>query len=1078
MWLGLWAPLAVIPLCGRSLFITVTMAPQQWMAAASRAVRRGVLSRAQAAAAVSKTHAKPTIASARVNPLLQHTRAFASAPHPSETFLTGTNNAYVDQMYANWQANPQSVHKSWDVYFRGIESGAVPGEAFIPPPTIQAGVTPVQSVRAAAGVSSDHNDALGLSYLIRAYQVRGHEVANLDPLGLQQRPELPELDIQMYGFTPADLDRVITIPKNFSSGVSGFLEELADGQNMTLGQIVERLKETYCNSIGVQYMHILDREKCNWVRTKMESLVKVEEPKDKQLHILERLAFSVVFERFLGNKYNTTKRFGLDGAESLIPGLKYLVDRATELSMEHVVIGMPHRGRLNVLSNVIRKPIQQIFKEFQGTHFDVESWKSVDADSADADWSNSGDVKYHLGTSYDRMYPDGRHVHLSLVANPSHLEAVDPVVVGKVKAKQFYLGNDDDAERKVMPLLLHGDAAFSGQGIVYETMHLSGLENYDTGGTVHVVVNNQIGFTTDPANSRSSQYCSDIGKAMDVPILHVNADDPEAVVKVFEFAAEWRQKWRSDVIINLTGYRRFGHNEIDNPFFTQPLMYKKISSMPSVLDIYTDKLVAEGVATKEECDAVTNKVWNFFQSTFEESKNWEDAKKSDWLANRWESFKSPNQRSRIRQTGVGKDVLQHVGAKLCDIPSGFALNRQLERIISAKKATIDSGEGIDWGTAEALAWGTLLLEGNHVRISGQDVERGTFSHRHAVLHDQETNDEFVPLNHLAKKTSPSAPLHYNASDNVTELQAEFVATNSSLSEFGVMGFELGYSLENPNALVMWEAQFGDFANGAQIMIDQFLSSGEDKWMRQSGLVLLLPHGYEGQGAEHSSCRVERFLQMTDDDPDVVPIMDEENRMQIQHTNWQVVYCSTPAQYFHVLRRQMHRDFRKPLISVQPKSLLRLRQAASKMDDMAEGTKFHRVLPEAMPEKLVRDDEVKRLVLCSGKVYYDMLQEREDRDVKDVALVRVEQIAPFPFDKVAEVAAQYKNAEIVWAQEEPQNMGFWTYVAPRIETALNKINNDSRRPSYVGRSAAAAPATGYSAVHQIEQSRLVNKALGL
>lgn len=824
-------------------------------------------------------------------------------------------------------------------------------------------------------------------------------------------------------------------------------------------------------------MHMLDREQCNWIRTKVEHLVHKETSKKRRMHVLERLAFSVVFERFLGNKYNTVKRFGLDGAESLIPGLKFLIDRATELGMEHLVIGMPHRGRLNVLSNVIRKPIQQIFKEFQGTHFDVDAYR-VEPDVED--WSNSGDVKYHLGTSLDRSYPDGRQVHLSLVANPSHLEAVDPVVVGKVRAKQFYLGNDSDAERKVMPMLLHGDAAFSGQGVVYETMHLSGLENYDTGGTVHVVVNNQVGFTTDPKNSRSSQYCTDLGKAMDVPILHVNGDDPEAVVKVFEFAAEWRQQWRSDVIINLTCYRRFGHNEIDNPFFTQPIMYKKIGQMHSVLDLYIDKLVADGVASKDECVAVVDKVNNFFQTTFEETDKWEATKKTDWLASRWESFKSPTQQSRIRQTGVHKDVLKHVGEKLCETPEGFKLNRQLQRIMSAKKGTIESGEGIDWGTAEALAWGTLLLEGNHVRISGQDVERGTFSHRHAVLHDQETNEEFVPLNALAPKTLKSAPLgEYqppSGDGTIPDTQAEFVASNSSLSEFGVLGFELGYSLENPNALVSWEAQFGDFANGAQIMIDQFLSAGEDKWMRQSGLVLLLPHGYEGQGAEHSSCRVERFLQMTDDEPDVVPVMDEENRMQIQHTNWQVVYPSTPAQYFHVLRRQIHREFRKPLISVQPKHLLRLRQASSKMEDMAEGTQFHRLLPEATPEQLVKDDAVKRVVFCSGKIYYELAAEREAKGVDNVAIVRVEQIAPFPFDKVAEQAAKYSNAEIVWAQEEPHNMGFWTYVAPRIETALAKINGDDRRPRYVGRSPAAAPATGYHAVHQIEQTRIIDKAL--
>ncbi|RHY12836.1 hypothetical protein DYB25_002315 [Aphanomyces astaci] len=738
-------------------------------------------------------------------------------------------------------------------------------------------------------------------------------------------------------------------------------------------------------------MHISDREKCNWIRTNLESLVKKDETKAKKLHILERLAFSVVFERFLGNKYNTTKRFGLDGGESLIPGLKYMIDRATELGMEHVVIGMPHRGRLNVLSNVIHKPIHQIFKEFQGTHVDIDKY----SDEHLADWSNSGDVKYHLGTSFDRTYPDGRQVHLSLVANPSHLEAVNPVVVGKCRAKQFYLGNDDVADQKVLPLLLHGDAAFSGQGVVYETMHLAELENYDTGGTIHVVVNNQIGFTTDPKNSRY---------AMNVPIFHVNGDDPLAVVKVFELAAEWRQKWRSDVIVNLTCYRKFGHNEIDNPFFTQPLMYKKIGSMPNVLESFSDQLVASNVASKAEVDAVVQKVWDFYGETFEESKTWEDSKKSDWLANKWESFKSPTQQSRIRPTGMDIDKLNHIGAQLTSIPNGFQLNTQLKRILAAKAHALKTGEGLDWGTAEALAWGGLLLEGNHVRISGQDVERGTFSHRHAVLHDQDTNQEHVPLNTLAKSVNPATAVTIPGEHT----QAPFVASNSSLSEF-----ELGYSLENPNALVMWEAQFGDFVNGAQIIVDQFLSAGEDKWMRQSGLVMLLPHGYEGQGAEH----------------------------------------------------------------IQPKSLLRLKQASSNLADLGPGTKFHRLLPDPS-SNLVADDQVKRVVFCTGKLYYELAAEREEHGINDIALVRVEQIAPFPFDKVAEQAAKYKNAEIKWVQEEPENMGFWTYVSPRIETALTKISHDSRRPTYIGRPTSAAPATGYGAVHVLEQNRIVKKALGL
>ncbi|RHZ12264.1 hypothetical protein DYB31_002406 [Aphanomyces astaci] len=937
-----------------------------------------------------------------------HARAFSSSPHPSESFLSGTNNVYVEEMYKTWSKDPTSVHKSWDVYFRQVDQGAVPGEAFIPPPTVQSGVTPVaRSAAAAVNASTDINHALGLSYLIRAYQSRGHEVAKLDPLGLDVRPSLPELDISMYGFTEADLDKTISIPKNFASGVTGFLEELSDGQNPTLGYIVQRLKETYTSSIGVQYMHISDREKCNWIRTNLESLVKKDETKAKKLHILERLAFSVVFERFLGNKYNTTKRFGLDGGESLIPGLKYMIDRATELGMEHVVIGMPHRGRLNVLSNVIRKPIHQIFKEFQGTHVDIDKYSDehladwsnsgdvkyhLGTDEHLADWSNSGDVKYHLGTSFDRTYPDGRQVHLSLVANPSHLEAVNPVVVGKCRAKQFYLGNDDVADQKVLPLLLHGDAAFSGQGVVYETMHLAELENYDTGGTIHVVVNNQIGFTTDPKNSRY---------AMNVPIFHVNGDDPLAVVKVFELAAEWRQKWRSDVIVNLTCYRKFGHNEIDNPFFTQPLMYKKIGSMPNVLESFSDQLVASNVASKAEVDAVVQKVWDFYGETFEESKTWEDSKKSDWLANKWESFKSPTQQSRIRPTGMDIDKLNHIGAQLTSIPNGFQLNTQLKRILAAKAHALKTGEGLDWGTAEALAWGGLLLEGNHVRISGQDVERGTFSHRHAVLHDQDTNQEHVPLNTLAKSVNPATAVTIPGEHT----QAPFVASNSSLSEFAVLGFQ------------------------------------------------------------------------TDDDPNVVPPMDESNRMQIQQTNWQVVYCSTPAQYFHALRRQIHRDFRKPLISVQPKSLLRLKQASSNLADLGPGTKFHRLLPDPS-SNLVADDQVKRVVFCTGKLYYELAAEREEHGINDIALVRVEQIAPFPFDKVAEQAAKYKNAEIKWVQEEPENMGFWTYVSPRIETALTKISHDSRRPTYIGRPTSAAPATGYGAVHVLEQNRIVKKALGL
>lgn len=881
--------------------------------------------------------------------------------------------------------------------------------------------------------------------------------------------DTPDLEPSTYGFTAADMNRNIEIPSNFASGVTGFLEEINEGTSMTLGQIIKRLQETYCHTVGVEFMHIQNQEKCNWIRTRVESLVKLDEPKSKTMHILERLAFSDVFENFLANKYNTTKRFGLDGAESLIPGLKFMIDRATELGVEHVVLGMPHRGRLNVLSNVIRKPIQQIFKEFQGTHINLDKYDNEE----NADWSNSGDVKYHLGTSYDRTYPDGRQVHLSLVANPSHLEAANPVVEGKVRAKQFYLGNDDKSKSQVLPLLLHGDAAFSGQGVVYETLNLTELDNYSTGGTIHVVVNNQIGFTTDPKHSRSSLYCTDVGKMLDIPIFHVNGDDPVAVVRVFELAAEWRQQWQTDVIIDLICYRKFGHNEIDNPMYTQPNMYERVNRMTSTLNQYVAKMVDSGASSADECQDILDKVWKFYNDSFEESKHWSTSK-DDWLANRWESFKSPDQQSRIRTTGVPRDVLDRVGLVLTTVPDDFHVHRQLAKILKTKAETLRRGDGLDWGTAEALAFGTLLLEGNHVRISGQDVERGTFSHRHAVLTDQRDNTKFTPLNHIAKQVSPSTPLaHLRAPD----VQAAFVASNSHLSEFAVLGFELGYSLENPNALVVWEAQFGDFMNGAQIIIDQFLSSGEDKWMRQSGLVLNLPHGYEGQGAEHSSCRVERFLQQCDDDPDVVPDMDEENRRQIQRTNWQVVYCSTPAQYFHVLRRQIHRDFRKPLISVQPKHLLRFRPAASRLDELEAGTRFQRLIPDPSPN--LDPTVVRKLVLCTGKLYYELAAARDVGDnhgAPDVALVRVEQLAPFPFDKVAAEAARYPDADIVWAQEEPQNMGFWTYVAPRIETALTQLSSDDRRPTYVGRPTSAAPATGFNALHHKEQDKIIRDTL--
>ncbi|GMI12510.1 hypothetical protein TrRE_jg2005, partial [Triparma retinervis] len=739
--------------------------------------------------------------------------------------------------------------------------------------------------------------------------------------------------------------------------------------------------------------------------------------KDKKLHIFERLCFADTFETFLAGKFNTTKRFGLDGGEAIIPALKDAIDRASELGAHSFIIGMPHRGRLNVLANVMRKPMPLIFKEFSGTHYNIaDHLKDADDDSH---WGMSGDVKYHLGTSMDRTYPDGRRVHLSLVANPSHLECVNPLVVGKARAKQFYSGNTPADTKAVVPILLHGDAAFAGQGIVYETMQMAGVPDFNTGGTIHVIVNNQIGFTTNPINSRSTPYCSDLGKAFDCPIFHVNGDDPCAVASAMETAVEWRHKWGTDVIIDMICYRRNGHNELDQPHFTQPKLYQEIDKHPSTLDVFEAKLIEDGVLTKDETDEVRKFTLASYEKDFEASKTYE-SKESDWLASKWKGFKSPQQQSRVRETGVDLEVLKHVGKVVSTVPSDFTLHRQMKKIFAGREKT------------------------------------------------------YTPLNNIARHLSPSAPMHELA---LPDTQAEFTARNSILSEFGVLGFELGYSLENPNSLIMWEAQFGDFVNGAQIMIDQFISAGEDKWMRQSGLTMLLPHGYDGMGAEHSSCRMERFLQSVDEDPHHIPPMHAEERMQIQRHNWQVVNCTTPANYFHCLRRQVHRDFRKPLVVIAPKNLLRNRMCTSSLEDMGPGTIFHRVIQEDDEKVISNAPNVKTLVFCTGQIYYELLSERMSQERDDIALVRLEQIAPFAFDRVAEACAQFPSASVVWAQQEPKNMGAYSYTMPRIMTATRELNGDEKRARFVGRNVSAAPATGMGAVHAKEYADILEGVFG-
>jgi 2-oxoglutarate dehydrogenase E1 component len=736
---------------------------------------------------------------------------------------------------------------------------------------------------------------------------------------------------------------------------------------------------------------------------------------------------------------------------------------------------MPHRGRLNFLANVMRKPLENIFAEFQGGHM--------------YGGFGSGDVKYHLGMSTKRHIPfNNKTVDLSLVANPSHLECVNPVVEGKTRAKQFYAG--DDSRDHTMSLILHGDAAFSGQGVVYETMGFSDLHNYTTGGTIHILVNNQIGFTTNPRQSRSSPYATDLAKFISAPIFHVNGDDPEAVVFVCKLAAEYRQKWHNDVVIDIVCYRRRGHNELDQPMFTQPKMYKAIDKHPTTLKLYTEQLLKSNVLTQEEVQKQLNWIKGLFDESFNRSK--EPPKEStpvpeqkvpatgdsatiiknmslEWYRkdSHWEAMLDPSRLSPIQDTGLSMETIKMLGEKISQYPSDFKIHPGVKRVQDFRKSMIEKDEEVDWGCAESLAFASLLNEKYHVRLSGQDVERGTFSHRHAVLIDQETEARYIPLNHISPE------------------QAVFHVSNSSLSEFGVLGFELGYSYENPNALVIWEAQFGDFANGAQTIIDQFISSGEQKWLRSTGLVMLLPHGYEGQGPEHSNARLERFLQLNDESPDEIPEMDPSRRKQIQQNNWVVVNCSTPANFFHVLRRQLHRSFRKPLVVMSPKSLLRgqkvktkngeeFKLAVSPLSDLVEGTRFRRVIGENKKEEqtwLVAPEKIRRVIFCSGKVYYDLWKHRRDTESKDVAIVRLEQIAPFPFDKVGEQLRKYPNAEIAWCQEEPMNYGAYQYFYFRMKTLLKAEGGAREEPVYFGRPTAASPATGFKHIHDREQEQL-------
>ncbi len=951
------------------------------------------------------------------------------------SFLIGSNARFIADLYARFAQDPGSVDPSWQSFFRDLGEDArevmedLRGASWGPSNGGQFPVdealeqAPETAAVVAEGVASEGEitpedvraatiDSIRALMLIRAYRVRGHLEADLDPLGLKPVEPHPELDPLTYGFTEADFDRPIFI--NYVLGL----------ETATLREIVQAVRQTYCGKIGVEFMHIQDPAQKAWIQERIESIHnQTQFTKFGKRAILESLAMAESFERFLDKKYTGTKRFGLDGGEATIPALEQILKRGGQLGLEEVVIGMPHRGRLNVLANFMGKPYTAIFHEFQGGAAHPE------------DIGGSGDVKYHLGTSSDREF-DGNVVHLSLTANPSHLEAVDPVVVGKVRAKQVQ--RQDSDRTKVMSLLMHGDAAFAGQGLVAETLDLSELKGYRIGGTIHFIVNNQIGFTTNPVHSRSGPYCSEVGKIIQAPIFHVNGDDPEAVVHVARIATEFRQTFKKDVVIDMFCYRRHGHNEGDEPAFTQPLMYRRIKKHPSTREIYAKRLVDGGELSQDETDKVMQDIADRLEADFAAADSYKP-NKADWLEGVWSGYATPKgYDARRGNTSVEMPALKAVGGAISRTPETINVHRKIVRQLDTKRKMFESGEGLDWATAEALAFGTLLLEGHPVRLSGQDSNRGTFSQRHAALIDQETEERYVPLN------------------NIDADQQKIEIIDSPLSEMAVLGFEYGFSLAEPNALVLWEGQFGDFVNGAQVIIDQFIASGESKWLRMSGLVMLLPHGYEGQGPEHSSARLERFLQLCAED------------------NMQVVNCTTPANYFHVLRRQLHRDFRKPLIIMTPKSLLRHKRAVSKLTDFGPGSTFHRLMYCDQLPSAAKD--AKQIVLCSGKVYYDLLEAREANKITGVHFLRMEQIYPFPTDALVTELETYKHCHIVWCQEEPRNMGAWGFVADFIEDIARDIGAKYPRPRYAGRPSAASPATGLASRHKAEQASLIEDAL--
>ena len=947
------------------------------------------------------------------------------------SFLGNNSSEFVENLYTEYLNNPNNLPEQWKDFFKGLkdQKEKILNNANAPSwsrkKRLKVTAQEPQKFLEKNGnlhtsVSNQNileaaKDSVRANMLVRAFRIRGHLIANLDPLGLQKREEHSELRPETYGFAKKDENKKI-----FLDGVLGI-------QSATLKEILYIAKKTYCQNIGFEFMHMSDPDERQWIRDRIEGKEKdIKFTDNGKKAILNKLVEAEGFEKYLHVKFVGTKRFGLDGGESLIPALEQIIKRGGHLGVKEVKIGMSHRGRLNVLANMMQKPFKAIFKEFFGQS--ITSKKDFE-----------GDVKYHLGASANREF-DGNLVHISLTDNPSHLEAVNPVVLGQVRAKQFF--HKDKERKKVIPVLIHGDAAFAGQGVVAECFAMSGLPGHNTGGTIHIIVNNQIGFTTAPRFARSSPYPSDLAKMVQAPILHVNGDDPESVVHAAKIATEFRQKFNRDVVIDMVCYRRFGHNEGDEPSFTQPLMYKKIRKHPTTLQIYGNKLINDGLISLEEIENKKNKFKDFLNKEFTGAKDYKV--KMKWFDGVWSRFKPEIGQDRRGVTGVDQRELISIGKKITEIPKNFHLHKTLLRLFDNKRKMFEKEYPIDWATAEILAFGTLLNEGFSVRLSGQDSGRGTFSQRHSVLRNQDSHDRYVPLNNISKK------------------QKRFEIIDSLLSELGVLGFEFGYSLSEPETLVLWEAQFGDFSNGAQVVIDQFIASGESKWSRASGLVLLLPHGYEGQGPEHSSARIERFLQLCAQD------------------NLQVVNCTTPANYFHVLRRQMHRNFRKPLIVMTPKSLLRNKRCVSNLNDFTKKTTFHRILEDhsylenSKLIKLKKDKKIEKVIMCSGKIYFDLIEEREKNKDDKIVFIRIEQLYPFPVKNLGKVLKRYKNAEFFWCQEEPMNMGAWNTARHYVDRTLEIIHKKDEKVKYIGRNAAASPATGNLKKHLAEQKEILEK----